>query len=113
MGSFKWGHPRVPALIRSISIHVCIRTRPHLQKYMRTAGDERLARAGGAVEEDAARGLDAEGLEERGVAEGQLDHLADLGHLFLFGFGFGFGRWGGWWVVGGRWVRIVVVRSMQ
>ena len=44
-------------------------------------GDEGLAGTGGSVQEDAAGGLDAEGLEEGGVAEGKLDHLADLGHL--------------------------------
>ena len=44
-------------------------------------GDEGLAGAGGSVQEDAAGGLDAKGLEEGGVAKGELDHLADLSHL--------------------------------
>lgn len=40
--------------------------------------DESLSRTGGAVQQHAAGGLDAKVLEKRGVAERQLDHLADL-----------------------------------
>ncbi len=41
-------------------------------------GDERLPRAGRAVQEDALRRVDAELLEQFGVAHRQFDHLADL-----------------------------------
>ena len=41
-------------------------------------GDEGLARTRRAVEEHATGGLDAEVLEQGGMAQRQLDHLADL-----------------------------------
>ena len=45
------------------------------------ARNQCLARAGAAVEQHAARRLDAERLEEGRVAQRQLDHFADLRHL--------------------------------
>ena len=42
------------------------------------AREPRLAGAGRAVEEDAARRIDAEPLENLGIAQRQLDHLAEL-----------------------------------
>ena len=41
------------------------------------AGDQGLARAGRAVEQHALGRVDAQALEDLGVAQGQLDHLAD------------------------------------
>ena len=43
-------------------------------------GQHGLAASGGAVEQHAARRVDAEPLEDLGVAHGQLNHLADPGH---------------------------------
>mmetsp|Transcript_4031 Transcript_4031/g.11812 ORF Transcript_4031/g.11812 Transcript_4031/m.11812 type:complete len:432 (-) Transcript_4031:97-1392(-) len=45
------------------------------------AGDQSLARPRRPVQEDTAGGLDTESLEQSRVAQGQLDHLADLSHL--------------------------------
>mmetsp|Transcript_3034 Transcript_3034/g.7689 ORF Transcript_3034/g.7689 Transcript_3034/m.7689 type:complete len:505 (+) Transcript_3034:1102-2616(+) len=44
-------------------------------------GDEGLTGSRGTVEEHSAGRLDAQGLEEGRVAEGEFDHLANLGHL--------------------------------
>mmetsp|Transcript_72452 Transcript_72452/g.156661 ORF Transcript_72452/g.156661 Transcript_72452/m.156661 type:complete len:454 (+) Transcript_72452:1318-2679(+) len=48
-----------------------------------SACDERLAAARGPVQKHAAGGLHAQRLEESRMAQGQLDHLADLGHGLL------------------------------
>lgn len=46
-----------------------------------SAGDQRLAAAGGAIEQNTLGRLDSDGLEQLGVAEGKLYQLADLGQL--------------------------------
>ena len=61
------------AYVQSLDTQYCIAA-PHL-------GDKSLSRSRGAVQEHSAGRLHAESLEQRGVAERQLDHLPDLRHL--------------------------------
>ena len=46
-----------------------------------SASNEGLAGTRGPVHEDTTRGLHADSLEQRGVAQRQLHHLLDLGQL--------------------------------